>query len=58
MFVTSVGLKADAQNKNWISDSGASRHMIFQGEILYNYKVFETPEPSDGRTVSTLGSAK
>ena len=55
MFVASVGLKADAQNKNWIIDSCASRHMTFQGEILYNYKEFETPEPvrlGDGCTVS------
>ena len=61
MFVASVGLKADAQNKTWIIDSGASRHMTFQGEILYNYKEFETPEPvglGDGRTVSALGSGK
>ena len=61
MFVASVGLKADAQDKNWIIDSGASRHMTFQGEILYNYKEFETPEPvglGDGRTVSALGSGK
>ena len=61
MFVASVGLKADAQNKNWIIDSGASRHMTFQGEILYNYNEFETPEPvglGDGRIVSALGSGK
>ena len=61
MFVASVGLKADAQNKNWIIDSGASRHMMFQREILYNCKEFETPEPvglGDGRTVSALGSGK
>ena len=35
--------------------------MTFQGEILYNYKEFETPEPvglGDGRTVSALGSSK
>ena len=61
MFVASVGLTADAQNKNWIIDSGARRHMTFQGEILYNHKEFETPEPvglGDGRTVSALGSGK
>ena len=35
--------------------------MPFQGEILYNYKEFETPEPvglGDGCTVSALGSGK
>ena len=61
MFVALVGLKADAQNKNWIIDSGVSRHMTFQGEILYNYKEFETPEPvglGNGLTVSALGSGK
>ena len=49
MFVASVGLKADALGKNWIIDSGADRHMTFQGKILYNY-----PEPvglGDGCTV-------
>ena len=61
MFVASVGLKADAQNKNWIIDSGASGHMTFQGKILYNYNEFETPAPvelDDGRTISALDSGK
>ena len=61
MFVALEGLKADAQNKNWIIDSGASQHMTFQGKILYSYKEFETPEPvglGDGHTVSALGSGK
>ena len=61
MFFASVGLKRDAQNKKWIIDSGASRQMTFQGEILCNYKQFETLEPvglGDGHTVSALGSGK
>ena len=61
MFVASVGLKADAQSKNWIIDSSANRHMTFQGKILYNYKEFETLEPvglGDGHTVSALGIGK
>ena len=55
MFVASVGLKADALSKNWINDSVASRHMMFQGEIIYNYKEFESLEPvglGDSCTVS------
>ena len=35
--------------------------MMFQGEILYNYKEFETPEPvglGDSHTISALGSGK
>ena len=38
MFFASVGLKADVQNKNWITDSGASWHMMFQREISTTIK--------------------
>ena len=61
MFVATVGLKADVQNKDWIIDSGASRHMIFEKYVLHSYKEFETPEPvglGDGRTVTALGMGK
>ena len=52
MFVASVGLKADAQNKNWIIDSSASRHMMFQGGILYNYKSLKLQNLLDLVTVA------
>ena len=47
MFVATVALKADVQGRDWLIDSGASRYMIFQREVLYNYRTFETPEPLD-----------
>ena len=61
MFVATVGLKADAQSRDWLIDSGASRHMTFQREVLHNYTEFETPQPvglGDGRTVEALGTGK
>ena len=61
MFTTTVGPKADVQNKDWIIDSGASRHMTFEKYVLHSYKEFETPEPvglGDGRTVTALGMGK
>ena len=61
MFVATVGLKADVQSRDWFINSGASRHMTFQREILYNYRTFETPKPvglGDGRTVEALGNGK
>ena len=61
MFVATVGLKADTQLEDWIVDSGASRHMRFQKDVLSNYRKFETPEPvglGDGRSVSALGTGK
>ena len=61
IFVATVGLKADVQSKDWLIDSGASRHITFQREVLYNYRTFETPEPvglGDGRTGETLGTGK
>ena len=34
MFVATVGLKANVQSRDWLIDSGASRHMTFQREVL------------------------
>ena len=61
LFVATVGLKADAKDDDWIIDSGASRHMTSQRNVLWEYKEFENPEPvqlGDGRTVSALGAGK
>jgi len=45
MFVATVRLKADVQSNDWIIDSGASRHMTFENDVLHDYKEFETSEP-------------
>ena len=61
LFVATMGLKADAKDDVWIIDSGASRHMTFQRNVLKDYKEFENPEPvqlGDGQTVSALGEGK
>ena len=61
LFVATMGLKADAKDDVWIIDSGASRHMTFQRNVLKDYKKLENPEPvqlGDGRTVSALGEGK
>ena len=61
LFVATVGLKADAKDDNWIIDSGASRHMTFQRNVLRDYKELDNPESvqlGDGRTVSALGAGK
>ena len=58
MFVATVGLRADAQSNDWIVDSGASRHMTFESNVLHDYKDFETPELvrlGDSHTVSAIG---
>ena len=58
LFVTATGLKADTKEEDWIVDSGASRHMTFQKNLLWSYRVFETPKTvllRDGRTVNALG---
>ena len=41
MFIATVGLKADVQNKDWIIDSGASHHMTFEKYVLHSYEEFE-----------------
>ena len=38
MFVTTVGLKAEMKDEDWIIDSGASRHMTFQRTIIKSLK--------------------
>ena len=60
MFVATVELRADTQN-DWIIDSGASRHMTFECNVLHDYKNFKAPEPvglGDGHTVSAVGVGK
>ena len=44
LFAATTGLRAEAQKDKWIIDSGASRHMTFQEDILRDYKEFETPK--------------
>ena len=44
MFVATMRLKADTQDSEWIIDSGASRHMTFQYNILSEYKKFDNPD--------------
>ena len=61
MFVATVGLRADTQSNDWIVDSGNSRHMTFESNVLHDYKDFETPELvglGDGHTVSAIGVGK
>ena len=60
-FVATMGLKAETQSQDWIIDSGASRHMTFRKEVLYDNKEFEVPEQvglGDGRTVKALGTGR
>ena len=40
MFVATVGLRADTQSNDWIVDSGASRHMTFESNVLHEHKDF------------------
>ena len=61
MFVATVELRADTQSSDWIIDSGASRHMIFESSVLHENKDIEAPEPvgrGDGRTVLAIGVGK
>ena len=47
----------EVQDSEWIIDSGASRHMTFQWNVLRGYKEFDNPEPvqlGDGRNVDAL----
>ena len=58
MFAAKVGLKAYTPSREWIIDSGASRHMTFEKNVLQQYKEFKAPEPvglGDGRNVEALG---
>jgi transposase InsO family protein len=59
MFMANEALMADIEKDEWIIDSGASRHMTYQKEVLRRYKEFEKPELvglGDGRTVQALGT--
>ena len=54
-----MGLKAEEKSEDWIIDSGASRHMTFQREILLDYKEFKSTQLvglGDGYTVEALGT--
>ena len=45
----------------WIIDSGATRHMTFQRELLVDYCQFSSPEKvglGDGRTVDAFGTGR
>ena len=56
-YVVSMGLKAEERSEDWIIDSGASRHMTFQREILLDYKEFKSTQLvglGDGYTVEAL----
>ena len=58
-YVVSTGLKAEERSEDWIIDSGASRHMTFQREILLDYKEFKSTQLvglGDGYTVEALGT--
>uniref|UniRef100_A0A1X7SVG7 CCHC-type domain-containing protein n=1 Tax=Amphimedon queenslandica TaxID=400682 RepID=A0A1X7SVG7_AMPQE len=58
-FIANTALKAGARDEGWIIDSGASKHMTFQREVLRNYKEFEVPESvglGDGHAVNALGT--
>ena len=60
-FVATVGLKAEERCEDWIIDSGASRHMTFQKELLRDYREFKTPQSvglGDGHTVEALGAGR
>ena len=59
MFVANEVLLADIGGDEWIIDSGASRHMTYQRNVLRRYKEFTNPELvglGDGRTVKALGT--
>ena len=60
-MVTMVGLKGEVQDSEWIIDSGSSRHMTFQWNILREYREFDNPEPvhiGDGYTVNAFRTGK
>jgi len=54
-FVASVHMSSDATSASrWVIDSGATRHMTFQKELLSDYCQFKSPETvglGDGRTM-------
>ena len=61
MFVAKVGLKASTPSSEWIIDSGASRHMTFEKNVLKLYKEFKASEPvglGDDHNIEALGVGK
>ena len=59
MFIANEAMRADVIEDEWIIDSGASRHMTFQRNMLYRFKKFNTPEfvgLGDGHTVEAIGT--
>ena len=61
MFYANEVLMAGIEENEWIIDSGASRHMTFQRDVLRHYEEFEKPELvglGDGRTVEALGTGE
>ena len=51
---TLVGLRAEETCDDWIIDSGASRHMTFQKELLHDYKESGHQNQLDLETVILL----
>ena len=61
LFLMTTGQMWKKTNQQWILDSGASRHMTFNRELLIRYRKFDAPETvrlGDGRTVEALGSGR
>jgi len=61
-FVATVDSNSGMTNANrWVIDSGATRHMTFQKELLSDYCQFKNPEAvglGDGRTVDAYGTGR
>lgn len=57
-FVVNESCKSDAQQEEWLIDSGASKHMTWNKEALQNYQEFSEPQTVKlgyGRVVEALG---
>ena len=57
-FAVSAGSVDSSRMGRWLVDSGASRHMTREKQLLTNYREFEKPEQvglGDGRTVEAVG---
>lgn len=57
-FVVNESCKSDAQQEEWLIESGASKHMTWNKESLQNYQEFSEPQTvklGDGRVVEALG---
>ncbi len=58
VFTVTVGSVDSPRMGRWLVDSGASRHMTREKELLTDYREFEKPEKvglGDGRTVEAMG---